>query len=255
MTSYDRDRFGQAWLDADRNGCDTRNDILAATMSAIEFKPGTHDCLVLSGRLEDRYTALTLEFVYGDGAIVDIDHLVALGNAWVTGAAGWDVNKRAALANDPLNLLPVDAGENRSKGDADAATWLPPSKSFRCDYVAAQIAVKAKYGLWVTSSEAEAMRRVLGGCPEQEVPRDSGAPTRVDQDLPDPGADEPAGLGGTKINSGPESGLGGAAGGEQGSVYYNNCDEARAASAAPLYAGEAGYALHLDGDADGDACE
>ena len=187
MTAYDRDQFGQAWLDADRNGCDTRNDVLGAMLAAPEFEPGTGGCVVLSGDLDDPYTGQVIHFVYGEGTLVDIDHVVALGNAWATGAAQWAIQKRAALANDPLNLLAVDAGENRSKGDGDAATWLPPSKSFRCEYVARQVAVKAKYDLWVTPSEHRAVTRILNTCPGQQVPPDSGAPTRVDQRISDPG--------------------------------------------------------------------
>ncbi len=183
MTGYEREEFGQPWLDADRNGCDTRNDILGARLTHLEFKPGTRDCLVLSGDLADPYTGDRIHFEYGVGTLVDIDHVVALGNAWATGAGQWTIRKRAALANDPLDLLAVDAGENRSKGDGDAATWLPPRKSFRCDYVARQIAVKAKYDLWVTAPEREAMERVLSGCPDQSLPADSGAPVEVDQKL------------------------------------------------------------------------
>ena len=74
------------------------------------------------------------------------------------------------LANDPLNLLSVDAGANRQKGDGDAATWLPSNRSFRCRYVARQIAVKGKYQAWVTQAEHNAMARVLSTCPRQRLP-------------------------------------------------------------------------------------
>ena len=92
-------------------------------------------------------------------------------DAWQKGAAQWPAGKRLAFANDPLNLLAVDAGTNRSKGDGDAATWLPPNKSYRCAYVARQVAVKAKYGLWVTAAERDAMVRVLSTCPGMRLPR------------------------------------------------------------------------------------
>jgi hypothetical protein len=174
MTGYDRDQFGQAWLDTNRNGCDTRNDILTRDLTART----TRNCVVESGTLDDPYTGTRIGFVRGNGDLVDIDHVVALGNAWATGAAGWDIRKRAALANDPMNLLAVDAGANRQKGDGDAATWLPSSKRYRCAYVARQVAVKAKYGLWATGPERQAMARVLSGCPGQGLPPDSGAPVR-----------------------------------------------------------------------------
>lgn len=193
MTGYDRVRFGQAWLDADRNGCDTRNDMLGEYLTETVYKPGTRDCVVVSGTLDDPYTGSSIDFVLGDGTLVDVDHVVALGNAWATGAFQWDIKKRAALANDPLNLLPVDASANRQKGDGDAATWLPPNKVFRCAYVARQVSVKAKYDLWVTPAEHSAIERVLATCPGQPPAPDSGAPVRVDQNITDPG---PPGAGG-----------------------------------------------------------
>jgi hypothetical protein len=189
MTGYDRAEFGQAWLDADRNGCDTRNDILRRDVVAKVLDPRTHGCVVLSGVLPDPYLGRDVPFARGAGDQVDIDHVVSLGNAWATGAARLDLRARAALANDPLDLLAVDLHSNRSKGDGDAATWLPPYRPFRCAYVARQVAVKAKYRLWVTPPERAAMERVLGTCPGQRVPRDrTHAPTRVDQHLAGPSA-------------------------------------------------------------------
>ena len=176
MTGYSRAAFGQAWADTDRNGCDTRDDILRRDLTGKALKAGTYGCVVLSGTLADPYTATTIHFVRGGASEVDIDHVVALGNAWVTGAAGWSSNKRLALANDPLNLLAVDSGANRQKGDGDAATWLPPNKAYRCAYVARQVAVKAKYRLWVTAPERDAVARVLSRCPQQPAPT-GGNPT------------------------------------------------------------------------------
>jgi Excalibur calcium-binding domain/Protein of unknown function (DUF1524) len=247
MTGYDRDRFGQAWLDADRNGCDTRNDILGEFLTAATYKPGSGHCAVLEGDLDDPYTGTDIHFVYGNGALVDIDHVVALGNVWVTGGFGWGIEKRAAIANDPMNLLPVDASANRQKGDGDAATWLPSNKRYRCAYVARQIGVKEKYNLWVTAPEKGAMEGVLSTCPGQTVPEDSGAPVRVTLNITDPGA-APARSNtqpGTQATGQPEG----------GSVYYENCEAARAAGAAPVRRGDPGYGSHLDRDGDGSACE
>ncbi|MBC9735144.1 excalibur calcium-binding domain-containing protein [Nocardioides sp. zg-578] len=240
MTGYDRARFGPAWLDADRNGCDTRNDVLAVQLRGLMFQQGTRDCVVLAGTLEDPYTGTRIDFVRGDGTLVDIDHVVALGNAWATGAHRWDIRKRAALANDPLNLLAVEASANRQKGDGDAATWLPPSKRFRCAYVARQVEVKAKYGLWVTPAERDAIERVLASCPGRARVPGSGAPVRVDHDLSDPGA---------PLTGSPPAAPGGDA------QPFANCTAARAAGAAPVRRGEPGYGPHLDGDGDGVACE
>ena len=166
-TGYDRvGDFGEAWLDVDDNGCDTRNDILQRDLDAVELDGS---CTVLSGVFHDPYTGTTIDFVRGadTSRLVQIDHLVALKNAWVTGAQQLDRDERIALANDPLNLMASDGSQNSSKGDRDAATWLPKNKAFRCEYVARQISVKATYGLWVVPAEHDAMERILSGCPEQ----------------------------------------------------------------------------------------
>ena len=122
--------------------------------------------MVLSGRLADPYTSTTIAFARGGASEVDIDHVVALGDAWQKGAWRWPYGERVAFANDPLNLLAVDASANRQKGDGDTATWLPANKSFRCAYVARQVSVKLKYALSVTAAERDAMRRVLGQVPD-----------------------------------------------------------------------------------------
>jgi hypothetical protein len=165
-TGYSREAFGSPWLDVDRNGCDTRNDILTRDLRERVYR-SARSCAVATGILDDPYTARTITFVRGGPSEVDIDHVVALGNAWVTGAARFTERQRVLFANDPLNLLAVDAGANRQKGDADAATWLPSNRSFRCAYVARQIAVKDAYGLAVTPPERDAMIRVLDRCPGQ----------------------------------------------------------------------------------------
>ena len=170
-TGYSRDAFGQRWADVDRNGCDTRNDILKRDMTSIVYKAKTRNCVVLSGTLIDRYSGETINFVRGEVSSmeVQIDHVVALSNSWQTGAFKLSIAQRTALANDPLNLFAVKGRLNSQKGDGDAATWLPPMKSFRCAYVAQQIAVKAKYSLWVVAPEKAAMLAILSQCPTQEV--------------------------------------------------------------------------------------
>ena len=175
-TDYDRARFGQAWADVDRNGCDTRNDVLRRDLTRYTLKAGTYGCLVLKGTLHDPYTGRTIAFVRGQttSMAVQIDHVVALSDAWQKGAQGWTTAKRTAFANDSLNLLAVDGPSNARKGDGDAATWLPPAKAYRCEYVARQVAVKSRYGLWVTRAERDAIARVLARCPGQKLP-----PTRA----------------------------------------------------------------------------
>ena len=171
-TGYTRAQFGQAWADVDRNGCDTRNDMLKRDLTNITYKVKTRDCVVLTGVLVDRYSGETINFVRGNvtSMEVQIDHVVALSNAWQTGAFKLTLTQRTALANDPMNLFAVKGRLNLQKSDGDAATWLPPLKSFRCAYVAQQIAVKAKYSLWVTAPEKEAMARILTACPKQTLP-------------------------------------------------------------------------------------
>jgi hypothetical protein len=171
-TGYTRAQFGPAWADIDRNGCDTRNDILKRDLTAITYRAKTRNCVVESGTLVDRYSGETINFVKGNisSMEVQIDHVVALSNAWQTGAFKLSADQRKALSNDPLNLFAVKGRLNSQKGDGDAATWLPPLKSFRCSYVAQQIAVKAKYSLWVTAPEKAAMVSILAKCPKQTTP-------------------------------------------------------------------------------------
>ena len=168
--NYDRSAFGQAWLDVDRNGCDTRNDILRRDLSAAEFS-GDSRCRVAGGTFREPYTGRQLTFRRGAGSSVEvqIDHVVALGDAWQKGAQQLTAEQRESLANDPLNLIAVDGPANQDKSASDAATWLPPNKAFRCHYVARQISVKAAYRLWVTPAEKDAMQRTLASCPGQQT--------------------------------------------------------------------------------------
>ncbi len=171
-TGYTRAQFGPTWADVDRNGCDTRNDILKRDLTDEVFKEKTRNCVVQSGTLVDPYSGETINFNRGNTSSmeVQIDHVVALSNAWQTGAFKLTIKERTALANDPMNLLAVKGRLNSQKNDGDAATWLPPLKSYRCDYVARQIAVKIKYKLWFTAPEKEAMIRILKNCPGQLLP-------------------------------------------------------------------------------------
>ena len=237
MTGYSREQFGQAWSDDNdnpmgHNGCDTRNDILRRDLILNRLDPDTAGCVVLTGLLRDPYTSETLHFRRGETSslAIQIDHVVALGDAWQTGAQHWPLATRIDLANDPLNLLAVDGPTNEAKGDGDAATWLPPNKAYRCDYVARQIAVKARYHLWVTRGEHDAMARVLRTCPDQKVPQEARPLPLFASSKPSP-------------HPGPTK------------VYYANCSAAEAAGAAPLFRGQSGYRPELDGDDDGVACE
>lgn len=161
LAGYSREQFGRAWFDVDRNHCDTRNDILARDLVDIE----RDGCRVLSGLLDDPYTGRLIVFERGPrSSVVQIDHVVALANAWVTGAAHLAPARRLALANDPLNLLAVDGKTNSAKGAQDASEWMPPAEDAWCDYAARQVAVKTRYRLWVTPPERDALVVVLEDC-------------------------------------------------------------------------------------------
>lgn len=168
-TGYSRALFSSGW--GELNGCDLRNYILARDMTNVAYVDTT--CKVTTGTLADPYTNTTIQFVRGTETsdAVQIDHVVALSDAWQKGAQQLSATQRYAIANDPLNLLAVDGKTNQNKGDSDAASWLPPNKAYRCAYVARQIAVKLKYDLWVTSAEYNAMAKVLSACPNQQLPQ------------------------------------------------------------------------------------
>lgn len=169
-TGYDRDGLFGKWADPDGNGCDARNEVLARDLKSEVLD--SDRCTVLTGEFTDPYSGTTLTFVRGQGTsnLVPIDHIVAVSDAWQKGAFKWDANKRIKFYNDPLNLQATLMKLNSQKGDGDAATWLPPLKSYRCTYVARQIAVKVKYSIWVTKAEKAAMRSILANCPDQRLP-------------------------------------------------------------------------------------
>lgn len=268
-TGYDRALFGQAWADVDRNGCDTRNDILKRDLTGVAYVNSV-PCKVKSGTLADPYTGTTISFVRGSttSTAVQIDHVVALSDAWQKGAQQLTADQRTAFANDPLNLQATDGPTNIKKGDGDAATWLPPNKGFRCEYVARQISVKATYGLWVNQAEHDAMARILGDCSGQLAPTNQQPPTAAAPE-PAPAAPEPAPAvvvpapAPAPVVAPPAAPAPApapvapapAAPAAPAGAYYANCTAARAAGAAPLYAGQAGYRPALDRDSDGIACE
>ncbi|WP_280454150.1 HNH endonuclease family protein [Nocardia brasiliensis] len=170
-SGYSRDQFGERWSDdvsvpLGHNGCDTRNDILKRDLAQVSFVPRTRDCKVAAGELADPYTGQNIHFVRGPKTSdeVQIDHVVALSDAWQKGAQQLSPERRRDLANDPLNLQATDGPTNQAKSDSDAASWLPPNKGYRCRYVIQQVQVKAAYGLWVTGAEKAAMLKELESC-------------------------------------------------------------------------------------------
>lgn len=267
-TGYSRtSQFGEAWLDVDHNGCDTRNDVLARDLTA-STKSGA--CTVTAGSLVDPYTGDKLSFVRGNttSTEVQIDHVVALIDVWQTGGKQLTTAQRVSLANDPINLMAVSAEANSAKSAGDAATWLPKNKVIRCEYVARQISVKVTYGLWITQPEHDAMQKVLAGCASQPSFTSTFAPAPVAAPAPEPApvpapapapapepAPAPAPEPAAPAEPEPEPAPAPAPEPEAPSAYYANCAAVRAAGAAPIYAGQPGYSSKLDRDGDGVACE
>ncbi|KLU09350.1 hypothetical protein ABL57_12920 [Kocuria sp. SM24M-10] len=275
MSDYDREGLFGGWIDADGDCEDTRQEILNRDLDDVVSADG---CTVDSGVLApDPYTATTIDFVRGPATSSDvqIDHVVSLGNAWVTGARNLSPDERVELANDPLNLLAVDGPTNQAKSDKAADAWLPPNVDFRCEFVAIQIAVKAKYDLWVTAPEKTAMTEVLADCAGEELPTgavlaDIAATAPVEeapepapvqeapvQQVPEP---EPVPAAPEPVAPEPEPAPVAPAPDPEPAApaapaAFANCTEARAAGAAPLHVGSPGYAPKLDRDGDGVACE
>ena len=169
-TGYSREQFSNDW--GKINGCSLRELILLRDLQNTMLDED--GCKVLNGTLQtDPYTGKTIVFQRGatTSMSVQIDHVVAVSDAWQKGAQQLTPDLRYQFYNDPLNLLAVDGPANNEKGDGDAATWLPPNKEYRCRYVARQVAVKIKYTLWITDAEKNAIEFVLGSCPNQLMPQ------------------------------------------------------------------------------------
>jgi hypothetical protein len=180
LTGYSRAQFGPAW--PTENGCDARNEVLRRD---LEHPMLQGPCTVETGTLISPYTGGTISFVRGpNSTAVQIDHVVALGDAWQTGAQSWTASKRETFANDLVELLAVDEHSNEQKGDADAASWLPSKKAFRCEYVDIQVEVKVKYGLWVTQAEHDAIAQVLASCGISTAAPTVATPTPAPQPAP-----------------------------------------------------------------------
>ncbi|MEU2313122.1 HNH endonuclease family protein [Streptomyces albidoflavus] len=162
---YKRTSF-KHWTDADRNGCNTRSEVLIAES---RVKPTTEDrCRVVSGEWYSYYDGVTVDAPGG----LDIDHMVPLAEAWDSGASTWTAARREAYANDlgaDASLVAVTARTNRSKADQDPAEWLPPLADARCTYIAEWVATKLRWQLAADDTERAALTDIAGGCGQQEV--------------------------------------------------------------------------------------
>lgn len=163
-TGYSREEFYSGWPTVD--GCNLRQKILKRELGETAVLDG---CDVVAGEFDESYTGKHLVFTERSqiSSGLQIDHVVALSDAWQKGAQYLSKEVRYNIATDPLNLLAVDASTNQGKSDGDAATWLPPNKKFRCQYVARQVSVKYKYSLWVTEAEKAAISGILENCPKE----------------------------------------------------------------------------------------
>ena len=170
---YNRDFFQWNKFDEDGDGCDTRNDILARDLDNVSKQD---KCVVLSGTLDDPYTGDHIDFYRGQSTSseVQIDHIVALSDAWNSGANHWDESELRTFGNDSYNLAAVEGTANIQKSDSSADEWLPSNAAAQCLYVATQVGVKERYALTVTQAEAQKMREVLSACPAQSVPQING---------------------------------------------------------------------------------
>lgn len=165
-TNYSREEFYGSWPTVD--GCNLRQKIIKREFGDSAVLDG---CNVVAGEFDEAYTGEHKVFKTKEEISkgIQIDHVVALSDAWQKGAQYMDKAVRYEMATDPLNLLAVDAKANQGKSDGDAATWLPKNKKFRCQYVARQVSVKYKYKLWVTEAEKNAIHDILMTCPNEPV--------------------------------------------------------------------------------------
>ncbi|MGX1806594.1 HNH endonuclease family protein [Nocardia sp. NPDC055321] len=163
--------FGPAWSDdhdgpGGHDGCDTRNNVLAAQLAEVAYRSGAGTCVVVGGTLIDPYTGRQLVFAKADAKAVQIDHVYPLAAAWDMGAAGWTPARRMVFANDTaLNLLAVEGRINQAKSDKTPASWLPPAGANHCFYAGKYLTVAVHYDLPVTKADRSALQRVARGCP------------------------------------------------------------------------------------------
>jgi excalibur calcium-binding domain-containing protein/uncharacterized protein DUF1524 len=239
---FDRERFGPAWKDVDRNGCDQRNDVLRRDLTKLQTKPGTNGCVAASGVLTSEYTGKTVEFTRGDDE-VQIDHVVALAEAWRTGAYAWDPAKRERFANDPFNLEAVESEVNTAKGDDPPIYWLPDVE--QCDFVNRYVSIKDLYRLGITKDEKAWLLREWGSDCDGTIKLHERADYKTPKARP---IGEPKPKATPSPNREPQRT-------DPPPIYYENCTAVRQAGKAPIRRGDPGYGSHLDGDGDGVACE
>ncbi|MGV9351245.1 HNH endonuclease family protein [Streptomyces spiralis] len=164
-TGYERSKF-KHWIDADRDGCNTRAEVLKA--EAVVAPVQGANCTLTGGQWYSPYDDRYIDGPRG----LDIDHLVPLAEAWDSGAYAWSAKEREAYANDlgdDRALIAVSAASNRSKADQDPSTWLPPAVGYRCTYVTDWVTDKTRWGLSVDPAERDALSDLFSQCPNTTV--------------------------------------------------------------------------------------
>jgi hypothetical protein len=171
VPGYKREQFGQTWTDdyvgpGGHNGCDTRNDVLAAQLTAVQYRERSK-CVVIAGTLAaDPYTGKRIEFRKAKATEVQIDHMYPLARAWDMGASRWTEQRRTDFANDQAaNLIAVAGSANASKSDEGPGEWLPLNRTYRCTYVLRYLQVAHKYALPITTADRDAARTIIRTCP------------------------------------------------------------------------------------------
>jgi hypothetical protein len=165
-TGYNRETSYGGWIDADRDGCNTRAEVLLD--EAVTAPTVTGTCTLTGGEWFSWYDDTTVDRAGG----LDIDHLVPLAESWDSGASQWTKERRVRYANylgDPRHLVAVTARSNRQKSDQDPATWMPPAADATCRYTADWISVKLTWQLAVDPAERDALTRFAEACPDQDI--------------------------------------------------------------------------------------
>ncbi|WP_433757023.1 HNH endonuclease family protein [Nocardia sp. CA-135398] len=161
--------FGPSWTDdydgpGGHDGCDTRNNVLNAQLTRVSLRPGTRDCVVIAGTLDDPYTGERITFSKADAGGVQIDHVYPLAAAWDMGAAYWPLERRVRFANDiDVNLLATVASANQAKGDSTPSEWTP--RTNRCFYAGRYLTVAVRYDLPVTTADNAVLNDIARSCP------------------------------------------------------------------------------------------
>ncbi|MVU77044.1 DUF1524 domain-containing protein [Nocardia sp. ET3-3] len=165
--SYQRNSFGPGWSGRGgevvlRDGCTAREDVMKRDLTETRLGD-SNSCLVLAGTLVDPYTGERLPYDRFKASQIEIDHVVALGDAWRSGASQWNPGQREAFANDVGNLLAVQKQANQDKGSKTPDQWKP-RQSYWCDYARRWVSVKSRWGLTVQPTERSALSDMLDTC-------------------------------------------------------------------------------------------